>query len=115
MKPPQFFITLILSSICLVLSALTFVESKARHSDAIELQDQQTTVQGELQKGQAQVNRGNQFAQVYTSMIKDVASLAYDATGKVKDEKLKDLLTKNNITVTVPSPSPAPSATPKPN
>jgi len=115
MKPPQFFITLILSSICLVLGLLTVWQSQARHSAGNALQDQQILIQNELQTKQGLINRGNQFGQVYTSMIKDIASLAYDGTGKVKDEKLKDLLTKNNITVSVPSPSPAPSSTPKPN
>jgi hypothetical protein len=109
MKPPQFFITLILSSICVVLSVLTFWLSQSLISAQTKFQDDQMKIQSQVQNDQAEINRGNQFGQVYTNMIKDIASLAFDPTGKVKDDKLKDLLTKNNITVNVPAASPTPS------
>ena len=63
---------------------------------------------------QSDVNMGNQLSQIYNNMIHDMAALTYDnTTGKLKDEKLKDMLTKYGITVNVQMPPTAPKpATP---
>jgi len=111
MKPPQFFITLILSSICVVLSVLAFWLTQSLNSAEADFQKSQFEVQTSVQKKQSDINTGSQLSQIYNSMIHDMAALTYDnTTGKLKDEKLKDLLTKYGITVNVQMPS----ATPKP-
>lgn len=113
MKPPQFFITLILSSICVLLSALTFYLTQSLNSAEGDFQKSQFEVQTSVQKKQSDINMGNQLSQIYNSMVHDMATLAYDnTTGKLKDENLKNLLTKYGITVNVQMPGTTPKPTP---
>ena len=109
MKPPQFFITLILSSICVVLSLVTIWQGHSLNDLQNAFQDQQLADQSKLQGMQAEINRGGQIQQIYTSLIKDIASVSYDSTGKVRNDKLKDLLAKNGFNVSVPTPTPQPN------
>jgi|GEM_PF-2049511 len=114
MKPPQFIITLILASICLVLSLLVFLLGKSGSSLGNTVQQRQIEIQAEVQKRQDEINRGSQSQQIGTNLLKDIAGASIDsASGKVKNEKLKELLTKNGITVTV-NQNPNSQPTPKP-
>lgn len=71
---------------------------------------------------QAAIARGTQFTQVYTSMIKDIAGMAYGSDGLPRNERLKDLLARNGISVNgsaalpghedTSSASPTPQASP---
>ena len=73
------------------------------------LEKQQTDTQTEMQSKQAEINRGTQVTQLYSSLLKDMATLAFNpTTGAVKNEKLKDLLARNGITISV-APTPAPA------
>lgn len=110
MKPPQFFITLTLASISLVLSIVVIWQGQSSISLQNQVQQKQIELQTEVQKRQDEINRGNQSQQIGTNLLKDIAAASYDpAKGTVKNEKLKDLLTKNGITVTVNQPSPSPT------
>jgi hypothetical protein len=102
MKPPQFIITLILASICLVLSILVLLQGESGISLQGAVSKQQIELQTEVQKRQDEINRGTQSQQIGTNLLKDIAAASIDPnTGATKNEKLKELLTKNGITVTV--------------
>jgi predicted DNA binding CopG/RHH family protein len=91
-----------------LLSALQ--KNEADYERALkDFEEEKADIQSEMQKKQAQISRGTQLEQVYSNMIKDVASLAYDpATGAVRNQKLKDLLARHEITVSVdPKTAPA--------
>jgi predicted Holliday junction resolvase-like endonuclease len=97
MKPPQFIVAVILSLIPLILTInLIFMGQKNQ------------SLQMQLQAQQEQINTGSRIQQVGLNVLKDIAAAS------VKDDKLKDVLSKNGYSVTVssPSPSPATSATP---
>lgn len=112
MKPPQFFITLILSAVCVVLSLITIWQGRSLNDLQNKFQEAQVKDQNEFQGLQQDINKGMQMQQAYTNIIKEIAAAAYDQTGKVKDEKLKELLAKNGWSLT-PNAAPAPAATPK--
>jgi len=100
MKPPLFIATVILSIIPLILVInLIFMGQKN--------QSLQTQAQGQ----QEEINKGSMIQQVGVNILKEVAAAS------VKDDKLKDVLTKSGYQVSVnpsatSSPSPAASATP---
>jgi predicted Holliday junction resolvase-like endonuclease len=97
MKPPQFIVTVILSLVPLILVInLIFMSQKNQK------------LQTELQEQQEQINKGSMSQQIGVNLLKEIAQAS------VKDEKLKDVLTKSGYTVTVnaASPTPASMATP---
>jgi len=102
MKPPQFIVAVILSIVPLVLViTLIFMGQKN--------QGLQATLQGQ----QEAINQGSMSQQIGVNLLKEIAQAS------VKDDKLKDVLTRSGYTVTVnasPTPSagssPAPTATP---
>ena len=97
----------------MLLSALTFYLTQSLSSAESDFQKNQFDVQTTVQKKQSDINMGNQLSQIYNSMVHDMATLSYDnTTGKLKDEKLKDLLTKYGITVNVQMPGATPKPTP---
>jgi len=109
MKPPQYFITLTLSAFCIVLSIVVIWQGQSSQALQLQFQQKQIEVQTEVQKRQDEINRGGQSQQIGSNLLKDIAAAAYNPNGTVKDEKLKDLLTKNGISVNVNQPSPTPS------
>jgi hypothetical protein len=95
-----------------VLSVLTFWLTQSFTKSASDFQKKQMDTQATFQKMQSDINMGGQLSQIYNNMVHDMAAASYDnATGKLKDENLKNLLTKYGITVQVQMPA----STPKPN
>ena len=98
MKPPQFITTVILSLIPLILVInLIFIGQKNQ------------SLQAQLQAQQEEINKGSMTQQIGVNILKEIAA------GSVKDDKLKEVLSKSGYSVTVnasPSPSPSPAATP---
>jgi predicted Holliday junction resolvase-like endonuclease len=100
MKPPQFIVAVILSLVPLVLVInLIFMGQKNQ------------SLQATLQAQQEDINKGSMSQQVGVNLLKEIAQAS------VKDDKLKDVLTKSGYTVTVnatasPSPSRAAATTP---
>lgn len=96
MKPPQFIAAVILSLIPLILVInLIFMGQKNQ------------SLQAQLQGQQEDINKGSMSQQIGVNLLKEIAQAS------IKDDKLKDVLTKSGYTVTVnatASPSPAPSA-----
>lgn len=110
MKPPQFIITLILACICLVLSIVVFWQGQSSSALRGTVQQRQIDIQTEVQKRQEEINRGGQSQQIGTSLLKDIAAAAVNpATGETKNQKLKDLLTRNGINIQVNQPSATPA------
>lgn len=118
MKPPQFLIAIILSILPLVLALYLALIPGRQNQD---LQNQFATLQDQvdskqehllaqqtqLQAQQEEINKGATSQQIGVNLLKEIAAAS------VKDENLKDVLTKSGYTVTVnASPTPAPSATP---
>ena len=92
MKAPQFYITVVLSAICLVLSIV------AMHLGQTS-QDLQTKVQAQ----QLEVNRGLAARQTLQKLVNDMAPVS------LKNEKIKQVLARNGLTVSTPTPSPSPA------
>jgi len=93
MKAPQFYITLALGALCLVLSLTAIVLGKSNNN----LQQQQ-------QSQQAEINRGNMSIQIGQNMLRDMAELS------LKNDKIKQVLARNGYTVNAaPTPAPTPS------
>jgi hypothetical protein len=62
------------------------------------------SLQTQLQAQQEVINKGSMSQQIGTNLLKEIAQAS------IKDDKLKDVLTKSGYSVTVnasPSPSPA--------
>jgi predicted Holliday junction resolvase-like endonuclease len=92
MKPPQFIVAVILSLIPLILTInLIFMGQKNQSLEA------------QMQAQQEQINTGSRIQQVGMNVLKDIAAAS------VKDDKLKEVLSKNGYSVTVNSPSPSPT------
>jgi predicted Holliday junction resolvase-like endonuclease len=100
MKPPQFIVTVIMSLVSLILVInLIFMGQKNQ------------SLQTQLQTQQEEINKGSMSQQIGVNLLKEIAQAS------VKDEKLKDVLTKSGYTVTVnasPSPGAASTTTPAP-
>jgi hypothetical protein len=98
MKPPQFIASIILAIIPLVMViSLIFMGQKN--------QSLQNTLQGQ----QEDINKGSMSQQIGVSLLKEIAQAS------VKDDALKDVLSKSGYTVSVnpvASPSPSSSASP---
>lgn len=109
MKPPQFIITLILASICLILSILVSWQGHSGTSLQLAVQQKQLEIQTEVQKRQDEINRGGQSQQIGTNLLKDIATTALDGKGTVKNQKLKELLEKNGIQIKVNQPQTTPA------
>ena len=93
MKALHFYITLALGAICLALSLTTVVLGRSNNSLQV-LQQQQ----------QAEINKGNLSMQVGQNLLRGMAEPS------LKNEKIKQVLTRYGLTVTVnPTPTPAPS------
>jgi hypothetical protein len=109
MKPSQFYITLALAAVSLVLSLAVIFQGESSISAQKAFQTRQAEIQTEFQQKQTEVNEGNTSNQITVSIVKDIAAAAYNpTTGAVKNEKLKDLLTRYGINVTVnPQSTPA--------
>jgi G:T/U-mismatch repair DNA glycosylase len=109
MKSSQFYITLALAAVSLVLSLVVILQGESSISAQKAFQERQTAIQTEVQQKQTEVNEGTTGNQITVNMVKDIAAAAYNqTTGAVKNEKLKELLTRYGINVTVtPQPSPA--------
>ena len=96
MKPPQFIVAVILSLVPLIL-VFTLMRMGATNQG----------LQTQLQAQQEAINKGSMSQQIASKMLNDIAPAS------LKDEKLKDVLTKSGITVNVnASPAPSPAGTP---
>lgn len=96
MKQWQFLTLTALSAICVALSLVAVTSGKSNQK-----------LQTDLQLQQAEINRGSMSQQVGSNLVRDMAGAA------TKNDKIKDLLTKNGFTLT-PAASPSPEASPKP-
>ena len=95
-KPWQFFTTIALSAICLVLAVSAVIAGRANQS-----------LQANLQAQQIEINKGSLSQQVGTNVLRDIAVAA------AKNDKLKALLERNGLTLSqTPAASPSPTATP---
>jgi predicted Holliday junction resolvase-like endonuclease len=98
MKPPQFIAVVILSLVPLILVInLIFIGQKNQ------------SLQAQMQAQQEEINKGNMTQQIGVNILKEIAAAS------VKDDKLKEVLSKSGYSVSVnasPSPSPSPAATP---
>jgi predicted Holliday junction resolvase-like endonuclease len=100
MKPPQFIVAVILSLVPLILVInLIFIGQKNQ------------SLQSQLQAQQEEINKGSMTQQIGVNILKEIAA------GSVKDDALKQVLTKSGYSVTVnpnpsTSPAPSPAATP---
>ena len=93
MKSLHFYTTLALGAVCLLLSITTIVLGRSNNS--LQLQQQQQ---------QAEINKGNTSLQVGQALLRDIAELS------LKNDKLKELLSRRGLTVNVaPTPTPTPS------
>lgn len=101
MKPSEFLVTLALASICLVLSIAVIWQGQSSISLNASVQSRIAEIQSQAQQRQLEINRGAQSQQIGTNILRDIAAATYNANGSVKNEKLKDLLTRNGISVTV--------------
>jgi predicted Holliday junction resolvase-like endonuclease len=98
MKPPQFIVTVVLSLLPLILVV-----------NLIIMGQKNQTLQAQLQAQQEEINKGSATQQVGVNLLKEIAAAS------VKDEALKDVLTKSGYSVTVnasATPSPSPATTP---
>jgi len=107
MKPPQTIMAIILSLVPLILVIYLIFMGQANQAQGQKNQD----LQVQLQNQQAEINKGSMSQQIGVNMLKDIAQAS------LKNDKLKDVLTKNGYNVTVnanssPSPAATPSATP---
>ena len=87
-------------------SAELFVEFKQKADEVKALQkfvqEEQLEVQNQLQKRQEEINKGAQSQQIGANLLKDVTALAVNpATGAVRNEKLKEILDRDGITLRV--------------
>ena len=94
MKAPQFYITVVLSAICLILAVI-----------AIQLGQSSMSLQTKLQQQQVEVNRGAQSNQLVKKLVNDMAQVS------LKNERIKMVLARNGVTVNVASPTPSPAPT----
>lgn len=115
MKPPQFFITLILSAICLLLSFMTLWQGSSVNSASLDFEKKRTDRQGQIAEKQRQIQAGQTLWNILTLMTRDIVSISDDK----KDQKLHELLAKDvegqgfkiQLPATSPSPSPSPATT----
>jgi hypothetical protein len=99
MKPPQFIVAVVLSLVPLILVInLIFIGQKNQ------------SLQSQLQAQQEEINKGSMTQQIGVNILKEIAA------GSVKDDALKQVLTKSGYSVTVnpPASSPSPSAASSP-
>ena len=93
MKPPFFITAVVLSLIVLVLVINLILMGQKNQSLQVQMQAQQE-----------EINKGSMSQQIGTNLLKEIAQAS------LKDEKLKDVLTKSGYTINVaPNTSPAPS------
>jgi len=92
MKVPQFYITVALGVICLVLSITSLLLSKSNQN-----------LQAQFQAQQEEINKGELSLKVGQNLLRDMAELS------VKNEKIAAVLKNNGFTVNA-----NPSATPTP-
>lgn len=91
MKLTQFYLTVALGAICLILSIVIFALGQSN-----------TRLQAEFQVQQQEVQKGNVSQQIGTNIINDLGALA------MSNPKIKDLLARNGINI---SQAPTPAAT----
>jgi predicted Holliday junction resolvase-like endonuclease len=94
MKPPFFITAVVLSLIVLVLVINLILMGQKNQSLQVQMQAQQE-----------EINKGSMSQQIGTNLLKEIAQAS------LKDEKLKDVLTKSGYTINIaPNTSPAPSS-----
>ena len=99
MKPPQLIVSVILCIVAVVLASVTLVQV----INIISLGDKNQSLQAQLQTQQEQINKGNMTQQIGVNLLKEIAAAS------VKDDALKDVLSKSGYSVTVnASPTPTP-------
>lgn len=94
MKPPQFITAVILSFLPLILVINIIIMGHKNQS-----------LQTQLQAQQEEINKGSMTQQIGVNLLKEIAAAS------IKDDALKDVLSKNGYSVQVnasPSPSPTP-------
>ncbi|MEI6561499.1 MAG: hypothetical protein WCO68_05365 [Verrucomicrobiota bacterium] len=89
MKSLHYYTTLALGAVCLLLSVTTIVLGRSNNS--LQLQQQQQ---------QAEINKGSTSLQIGQTLLRDIAELS------LKNDKLKQLLSRRGLTVN-PAPTPA--------
>jgi hypothetical protein len=96
MKPPQFIVAVILSLLPLILVINLIIMGQTNQK-----------YQAQLQAQQVEINKGSATQQVGVNLLKEIAGAS------VKDDALKEVLTKSGYKITVnASPSPSPASTP---
>lgn len=94
----SFYISVVASGLCLLLSIIIFAVGNSNQSLQLEVQKQQQ----ELQKQQEQINTGSQISQqVGPNLLRDMA------VASLKNEQMKALLSKHGYNVQPPA-TPAP-------
>ena len=112
MKPPQYFITLILSAVCALLSVLTVVWGSSLSHANNDLEAAKARVTSAIQDAQPKINQGNQYQQVLIRMVQEILVATDETKGGHKDDKLKDLIKDAGISINIPAASPTPTSTP---
>ncbi len=92
MNPIQYYIAVILGVISLSLTVVVACYTQSNQQ-----------IQNQVQNRQVELNQGSTAQQLATNILQDVA------VASLKNQKLKDLLTKNGYTVTVNNPTATPS------
>jgi len=102
MKAPQFYITLALGVVCLVLSVANLIYNK----NVQNLNREGQSLQTQIQEQEKDVNRVLEIDRRFKSLAQDMANAS------VKNESIRQVLSQNNINVNVPVssiPTPTPS------
>lgn len=108
MKPAQFYITVALAAVCLLLSLSVIGLGRSTQSAQLALQKRQGEIQTELQTRQAEVSKGAMSDKVGGAILQDMAAAS------LRNPKIKEALAKNGYNVSA-APSPAGgSASPSP-
>ena len=103
MNPSQSKIALFLGALCLILAIITVALGQSSQHTMLSYQQRQNEIQVELQKRQAEVQKGAVSDRVGGAILQDMAAAS------VKNTKIKDVLAKNGYNVQVASPTPSPA------
>ena len=101
MKPPQFIPVVLLSLVTVILPFIIW----SHLTNLIALNEKNMDLQNQMQAQQQEINKGSMAQQVGTNMLRDIGQAS------LKDDKLKDVLTKSGFSVNVaPAPGSSPAA-----
>lgn len=86
MKVPQFYVSVALGALCVILSITFLLLSKSTQNLQVQIQAQQQ-----------EVNQANAIAQHFQSLASDMVQAS------AKNDKIKQILAQNGITVNAPA------------